>query len=155
MFTTDKLRTLFGNHCYPQSRIEEGALECLTAAIKWLSLEATWIHFTPTQQPEVVTWPSQSKKELGNAVPPCAPNRGELVRLMNNTNGVQGGGQDIRILGRIIAVLMTFQSSEVNAVSTFRKSLCSRKYIHKCDSVIFFSWKWLEIMPTYFNSQCY
>lgn len=48
-------------------------------------------------------------------------------------------GQDIRIiLGRIIAILMTFQSSEVNAVSAFRRSLRSGKYIHKkCDSGIF------------------
>ena len=60
--------------------------------------------------------------------------------MMNSTtNSLRDGGREIRkILGRIIAILMTLQNSEVKAVSAFRKSLHRRKYIHnKCDSGVF------------------
>lgn len=138
-----KLRTLLWDHRQPQCRIqnnritwlrEERALEYLTVAIKQSSSKKMGIiplKLIGQNQPH---GPSQTKgaRKCG---PTTCPQQGRTRTAQ--VNSWRDGEQEIRIiLGKITAVPMTFQSSEVNAVSTFRKSLHrTKEYIHnKCNS---------------------
>lgn len=94
---------------------------------------------TQTHWLELVLWFYPSKKEQESAILPCVPQMGELICMMNNTDEwFEVWRQGIRtIMSRIVAVLMTFQSSELSGF-TLRISSHKRTNIHnQCGSGTF------------------